>query len=166
MEFNPLKPNIIATAGAKGEIFVYDVNDPESAFRLGAAAARADDIEALAWNRKVSHILATGGSAGFVTVWDLKSKKPSLTLNNNRKAVSAIAWDPNNSTKLLTSTPDDNTPVIFLWDLRNSNAPERVLQGHEQGVLSLSWCKHDSDLLLSSGKDNKVIIWNPHTGER
>lgn len=166
MEFNPLKPNIIATAGAKGEIFVYDINDPESAFRLGAAAARADDIESLAWNRKVSHILATGGSAGFVTVWDLKSKKPSLTLNNNRKAVSAIAWDPNNSTKLLTSTPDDTTPVIFLWDLRNSNAPERVLQGHEQGVLSLSWCKHDSDLLLSSGKDNKVIIWNPQTGER
>lgn len=166
LEFNPLKTNIIATAGAKGEIFVYDVNDPESAFRLGTAAARADDIESLAWNRKVSHILATGGSGGFVTVWDLKSKKPSLTLNNNRKAVSAIAWDPNNSTKLLTSTPDDSTPVIFLWDLRNSNAPERVLQGHEQGVLSLSWCQHDSDLLLSCGKDNKVIIWNPQTGER
>lgn len=166
LQFNPLKTNIIATAGAKGEIFVYDVNDPESAFRLGNAAARADDIESLAWNRKVSHILATGGSGGFVTVWDLKSKKPSLTLNNNRKAVSAIAWDPNNSTKLLTSTPDDSTPVIYLWDLRNSNAPERVLQGHEQGVLSLSWCQHDSDLLLSCGKDNKAIIWNPQTGEK
>ena len=114
----------------------------------------------------MSHILATGGSGGFVTVWDLKSKKPSLTLNNNRKPVSAIEWDPNNSTKLLTSTPDDSTPVIFLWDLRNSNAPERVLQGHLSGVLSISWCQHDSDLLLSCGKDNKVIVWNPQTGER
>ena len=166
LQFNTLKPNILATAGAKGEIFVYDVNDPSSPFRLGTAAARADDIECLAWNRKVSHILATGGTGGFVTVWDLKTKKPSLTLNNNRKPVSAIAWDPNNSTKLLTSTPDDNTPVIFLWDLRNSNAPERVLQGHEQGVLSLSWCQQDSDLLLSCGKDNKTIVWNPQTGER
>ncbi|CAI4212481.1 unnamed protein product [Parascedosporium putredinis] len=162
----PLKPNILATAGAKGEIFVFDVNDPSTPFRLGTAAARADDIECLAWNRKVSHILATGGAGGFVTVWDLKTKKPSLTLNNNRKAVSAIAWDPNNSTKLLTSTPDDSTPVIFLWDLRNSNAPERVLQGHEQGVLSLSWCQQDSTILLSCGKDNKAIVWNPQTGER
>lgn len=120
----------------------------------------------MAWNRKVSHILATGGSGGFVTVWDLKTKKASLTLNNNRKPVSAIAWDPHNSTKLLTATPDDNTPVILLWDLRNSNAPERTLQGHEQGVLSLSWCEQDADLLLSCGKDNRTLLWNPQTGER
>lgn len=166
LQFNPLKPQILATAGAKGEVFIYDVNDISNPFRLGNAAARSDDIECLAWNQKVSHILATGGSGGFVTVWDLKTKKASLTLNNNRKAVSSIAWDPNNSTKLLTATPDDNTPVILLWNLRNSNAPERTLQGHEQGVLSLSWCQQDSDLLLSSGKDNRTIVWNPQTGER
>ncbi|KAH8706674.1 hypothetical protein BGZ61DRAFT_418987 [Ilyonectria robusta] len=166
LQFNPIKPQILATAGAKGELFIYDVNDVANPFRLGNAQARSDDIECLAWNQKVSHILATGGSGGFVTVWDLKTKKASLTLNNNRKAVSAIAWDPNNSTKLLTATPDDNTPIIMLWNLRNSNAPEKTLQGHEQGVLSLSWCQQDSELLLSSGKDNRTIVWNPLTGER
>lgn len=166
MQFNPLRPQILATAGAKGELFIYDVNDPSNAFRLGTAAARSDDLECVAWNRKVSHILATGGSGGFVTVWDLKTKKASLTLNNNRKAVSAIAWDPNNSTKLLTATPDDANPVILLWDLRNSNAPERTLQGHDQGVLSLSWCQQDAELLISCGKDNRTLIWNPQTGER
>ncbi|KAK5997091.1 Protein transport protein SEC31 [Cladobotryum mycophilum] len=166
LQFNPLKPHILATAGTKGELFVYDVNDIENPFRLGNAAARSDDIDCLAWNRKVSHILATGGPGGFVTVWDLKTKKASLTLNNSRKAVSAIAWDPNNSTKLLTATPDDNAPVILLWDLRNSNAPEKSLEGHEGGVLSLSWCQQDSDLLLSSGKDNRTIVWNPQTGEK
>jgi WD40 repeat protein len=49
----------------------------------------------LDWNKKVAHILVTGSSAGFVTVWDVKTKKESLTLNNmGRKAVSAVAWDP------------------------------------------------------------------------
>ncbi|KAK6206508.1 protein transport protein S31 [Pestalotiopsis sp. IQ-011] len=166
VQFNPLRPQILATAGAKGELFIYDVNDPSNAFRLGNTAARSDDLECVAWNRKVAHILATGGTGGFVTVWDLKTKKASLTLNNNRKAVSAIAWDPNNSTKLLTATPDDIAPLILLWDLRNSNAPERSLQGHEQGILSLSWCQQDPDLLLSCGKDNRTLIWNPQTGER
>ncbi|KAI0426510.1 hypothetical protein F5Y09DRAFT_60446 [Xylaria sp. FL1042] len=166
LQFNPLRPQILATAGAKGELFIYDINDPSNAFRLGTGAARTDDLECVAWNTKVSHILATGGSGGFVTVWDLKTKKASLTLNNNRKPVSSIAWDPNNSTKLLTATPDDITPVILLWDLRNSNAPERTLQGHEQGVLSVSWCQQDGDILLSSGKDNKTLVWNPQTGER
>ncbi|TVY43719.1 Protein transport protein [Lachnellula subtilissima] len=166
LQFNPLKPQILATAGTKGELFIYDINDISNPFRLGTAAARADDLECVAWNRKVPHILATGGSGGFVTVWDLKTKKASLTLNNNRKAVGAIAWDPNNATKLLTATPDDSSPVILLWDLRNSNAPERTLAGHDQGILSLSWCQLDSDLLLSCGKDNRTIVWNPQTGER
>lgn len=166
LQFNPLKPRVLATAGTKGELYIFDINDIENPFRLGSPTARSEEIECLAWNRKVSHILATGGSGGFVTVWDLKTKKASLTLNNNRKAVSSIAWDPNNSTKLLTATPDDSTPVILLWDLRNSNAPEKTLQGHEQGVLSLSWCHQDSDLLLSAGKDNRTIVWNPQTGEK
>jgi len=164
LQFNPLKPWILATAGAKGELFVWDINDTTTPFRLGAAAAH--DIDCLAWNPKVSNILATGGAGGFVTVWDLKTKKASITLNNNRKPVSAIAWDPTNSTRLLAATSDDSTPVIHLWNLRNSQVPEKTLQGHDQGVLSLSWCHQDPSLLISSGKDNRTLVWNPQTGER
>jgi protein transport protein SEC31 len=70
------------------------LNNVENPFRLGNAA-RADDIECLDWNKKVAHILVTGTSGGFVTVWDVKTKKESLTLTNyNRKPVSAVAWDP------------------------------------------------------------------------
>ncbi|CAK7203229.1 protein transport protein S31 [Sporothrix eucalyptigena] len=166
VQFNPLKPQILATAGAKGELFIYNVEDIQNPFRLGnAAASRVDDIECLAWNKKVSHILATGSSGGLVTVWDVKAKKASLTLNNNRKSVSSIAWDPTNSTKLVTASPDDNTPVIYLWNLRNSNAPEKTLTGHEQGVLSLSWCSQDPSILISCGKDNRTLVWNPNTGD-
>ena len=31
--------------------------------------------------------------------------------------------------------------------------------------MSLSWCPQDNDLLLSCGKDNRTICWNPQTGE-
>ncbi|KAK4139816.1 uncharacterized protein C8A04DRAFT_32646, partial [Dichotomopilus funicola] len=164
LQFNPLRPQVLATAGSRGELYVWDIHDTSTAFRLGTAAAH--DIDCVAWNRKVSNILATGSAGGFVTVWDLKTKKASLTLNNNRKPVSAIAWDPTNSTKLLTATSDDNTPVVLLWNLRNSQAPEKTLQGHDQGVLSLSWCQQDPGLLISCGKDNRTLVWNPQTGER
>lgn len=62
---------------------------------MGNSVARADDFECLDWNKNVPHIMVTGSSGGFVTVWDVKTKKESLTLNNlGRKAVSAVAWDP------------------------------------------------------------------------
>jgi WD40 repeat protein len=41
----------------------------------------------------------------------------------------------------------------------------KILTGHEKGVLSLSWCKQDADLLLSCGKDNRALCWNPQTSE-
>lgn len=114
LQFNPKHPNLLATGGAKGEVlytlvlkllsilahgfvqlYISDLHNVENPFRLGGTAARADDIECLDWNKRVAHILVTGSNAGFVTVWDVKTKKESLTLNNmGRKAVSAVAWDP------------------------------------------------------------------------
>lgn len=41
----------------------------------------------------------------------------------------------------------------------------QILTGHEKGVLSLSWCRQDADLLLSCGKDNRALCWNPQTSE-
>ncbi|KAF2096511.1 hypothetical protein NA57DRAFT_43004 [Rhizodiscina lignyota] len=166
LQFNPFRPELLASSGAKGELYITDLNNVASPFRLGTSAARADDFDALDWNKKVPHILVTGSSGGFVTVWDVKAKKESLTLNNQgRKAVSAVAWDPDIPTRLVTAIPNDQDPLILMWDLRNSNAPEKILRGHDQGVLSLSWCQQDSDLLLSCGKDNRTICWNPHTGQ-
>ena len=166
LQFNPKHSNLLATGGGKGELFITDLNNAESPIRLGNTAARADDIDCLDWNKKVSHIMVTGSSGGFVTVWDMKAKKESLTLNNaGRKAVSAVAWDPENPTKLITATSLEQEPLILVWDLRNANAPERTLRGHDSGVLSLSWCPQDHDLLLSCGKDNRTICWNPQTGQ-
>ena len=31
------------------------------------------------------------------------------------------------------------------------------------GVLSMAWCPQDADLLLSCGKDNRILCWNPNS---
>ena len=166
LQFNAFRSELLATVGAKGELFISDLNNVGSPFRMGNAVARADDFDCLDWNKRTAHILATGSSGGTMTVWDVKNKRESLTLNNmGRKPVSAIAWDPVKTTRLITAIPNDTDPVILVWDLRNANAPEKVLRGHDGGVLSLSWCQQDGDLLLSCGKDNRNICWNPQTGE-
>ncbi|KAL2435214.1 Protein transport protein sec31 [Exophiala dermatitidis] len=166
LQFNPKIQNFLATGGANGELFISDLNHLDAPIRLGSTAARADDIDCLDWNKKVSNILVTGSSGGFVTVWDMKTRKESLTLNNyQRKPASAIAWDPEKPTRLITAVPLEQEPVLLVWDLRNSNAPEKILRGHDSGVLSVSWCPQDHDLLLSCGKDNRTILWNPQSGQ-
>ena len=32
-----------------------------------------------------------------------------------------------------------------------------------RGILSVAWCQRDPDLLLSCGKDNRILCWNPNS---
>lgn len=66
---------------------------------------------------------------------------------------------------MVTASEDDSNPIVTLWDLRHAHSPEKILAGHTKGVLGVSWCRQDSDLLLSCGKDCKTLVWNPNSGE-
>lgn len=143
------------------------MTNPTKPYTPGTKSQRLEDITTLAWNRQVAYILATASNNGSTVLWDLRHKKELITLTHpgGRKPITALAWNPVEATQLVTASEDDNAPVILVWDLRNASAPMNGLQGHQKGILSLSWCPKDSDLLLSSGKDNSTLAWNPTTGE-
>ena len=46
---------------------------------------------------------------------------------------------------------------------RLASSPLKTLDAHSKGILSVAWCQDDSDLLLSCGKDNRIICWNPNS---
>ena len=46
---------------------------------------------------------------------------------------------------------------LGLWGCGRGTAQ---LQGHQQGVLSISWCPQDTTLLMSCGKDNRTFLWD------
>ncbi|KAJ1021086.1 hypothetical protein NDA16_003872 [Ustilago loliicola] len=187
LDFNPLQPNLLSSGAVAGEIFIWDLNSPAKPYSPGARSQKLDEITSLAWNCQVPHVLATSSSSGYTVVWDLKGKREVVALQygggagtaggslgfnaggalaaGGRRGMSAVAWHPDTPTRLVTASEDDSSPVIMLWDLRNSRAPEKIMTGHDKGVLSLSWCKQDADLLLSCGKDNRSICWNPQTCE-
>lgn len=170
LQFNPLQPHILVTGGSHGEIFIWDTKTFAEPFAPGKAMTPMDEITSVAWNNSVSHIFASTSNGGFTSIWDLKSKREVLHLSYNgplgRAEFSSVTWHPTQSRKLITASENDGCPLILTWDLRNTNEPEKILQGHTKGVLSLDWCKQDSDLLISSGKDNSTLLWNPITGEK
>lgn len=58
---------------------------------------------------------------------------------------------------------EDQAPVVQLWDLRFATSPLKTLENHQRGILSLAWCAQDSNLLVSCGKDNRIVCWNPNS---
>ncbi|TFK38647.1 hypothetical protein BDQ12DRAFT_683110 [Crucibulum laeve] len=185
LHFNPNHTNLLASGGINGEVFVWDLKDTSKPYSPtpGTKSNKLDEITALEWNQQVPHILAGASSTGYTVVWDLRGKREVVALAygggagtlagqvgagmavGGRRGMSDIAWHPDNATRVVTASEDDSSPIIMVWDLRNARAPEKILTGHEKGVLSLSWCKQDADLLLSCGKDNRALCWNPQTSE-
>lgn len=168
LQFNPIQNHVLVTGGSNGQIFIWDTKTFSEPFAPGQAMTPMDEITSVSWNNSVSHILASTGNGGYTSIWDLKTKREVLHLSytgaGGRANFSYVSWHPSQSTKLITASDNDSCPLILTWDLRNSNAPEKILEGHKKGVLSLDWCKQDPTLLLSSGKDNSTFLWNPIEG--
>ena len=173
LEFNPFSPNLLASGASDGELCIWDVGNPAQpslypAMKGAAPGATAGgDITCLAWNRKVQHILGTATVGGTVVVWDLKKQRPVISFKDpaGRRRCSAVAWNPDVATQLIVASDDDLSPALQLWDLRNSVSPLMELHGHSKGVLAVSWCPQDASLLLSSSKDNRIIVWDATTGQ-
>ncbi|KAF0984807.1 hypothetical protein FDP41_000706 [Naegleria fowleri] len=175
LEFNPKQVNLLASAGDDGQLYIWNLKQPNQpqAVVLGCKNPHQNQtISHLQWNRKFEYILATTSHQGTSVVWDLKQKRVLVPFSNTahpKSRYSSVAWNPDIHTQLLVACEDDERPVIEVWDLRKAYAPIRELgagqQGHQRGVLSVSWCPDDSNLLVSTGKDNRTLIWNPNTGD-
>jgi len=169
LQFNPLQPSLLATSGQDKELRIWTLTDPSNALlSLDPTAQKnphGSEVTDLKWNLKFAHILSCTTSGGQAHVWDLKAKRCTVTFQNQNKApINCIAWHPDNATCVAVAT-DDPKPVIQTWDLRKAVAPTRTLTGHTGGVLSLSWCPMDSNLLMSCGRDGRTVCWNPNTGD-
>eukprot|EP00762_Andalucia_godoyi_P003033 ANDGO_04180.mRNA.1 Protein transport protein SEC31 homolog B len=169
LQFNPFQPSMLASGGADGQVYIWTLGESSGAWAApGGRNPHTEEVSDVAWNRKVAHILGSTSINGLSVVWDLKQKRPVFTFaDKNRKLrCSAISWNPENATQVAVASEDDASPVVQIWDLRTAVAPIRVLEGHSAGILSLAWCPDDAGLLLSCGRDNRVICWNPEDGRQ
>ena len=164
LQVNPFQPFLVASGSVDGEVCLWDLRDLSKPYPPGSSKSQQlEDVTDLAWNLKVPHILATASSNGYTVVWDLKNRKEILQLTAGRYSISSIAWNPDNPTQLLAAS--DDSGLIYSWDLRNARAPEKTLSSHTKGILSIAWCPKDAEMLISTGKDCRVVFWNPSTAE-
>jgi protein transport protein SEC31 len=78
-----------------------------------------------------------------------------------------MVWNPEIPTQFLVANDDPQNPALKIWDLRNPDYPVATYQDlHYDGILSVSWCLSDPNLLVSSGKDFRTVLANSKTGER
>mmetsp|Transcript_17174 Transcript_17174/g.36925 ORF Transcript_17174/g.36925 Transcript_17174/m.36925 type:complete len:1182 (+) Transcript_17174:168-3713(+) len=165
VQFHPVKPNLLATCGGDGEVDILNCDNPSAPQMYkpseSAKTHQGSEVLNVAWNKKVPHILASCSNKGTTVVWDLKQKKEVISFQDpaSRARCSDVSWNPEKPTQLLVAYDDDRQPSMQMWDLRNVKYPFKETQGHTKGILSVAWCASDPNLILSCGKDNRIVCW-------
>lgn len=164
LDFNSFQSNLLASGASESEIFIWDLNNTNTPMTPGSKSQPPEDITSIAWNKQVQHILASSFPTKCV-VWDLRKNDPIIKLSDSASRIrwNVVAWNPEIATQLCLGSEEDQNPVIQLWDLRFATSPLKILENHQRGVLSVSWCHQDTDMLLSCGKDNRILCWNPNS---
>ncbi|XP_056258833.1 protein transport protein Sec31A isoform X8 [Seriola aureovittata] len=167
LDVNPFQTNLFASGGNESEIYIWDMNNFGAPMTPGPKTQPLEDISCVSWNRQVQHILASASPSGRASVWDLRKNDLIIKVSDhsNRMHCSGLAWNPEVATQLVLASEDDRMPVIQMWDLRFATSPLKILENHTRGVLSIAWSLADPELLLSCGKDSRILCWNPNTAE-
>jgi len=74
LDINPFQKNLLASGGSSSEILIWDLNNPVTPMTPGAKLQPLDDINCVAWNNQVQHILGSTCS-GKCVVWDLRKNE-------------------------------------------------------------------------------------------
>ncbi len=99
----------------------------------------------------------SASSDGEIIIWDLLSHEIENRAKVHRKAIYSLSIS---NGSLLAASEDKSISILE----RNSLTYSNKLMGHKKSVKSVF--SYGSDMLVSSGKDKQLIIWDSHSAEK
>lgn len=155
----------MASGGGAGQILLWDCANLKTPFSPGMPNF-PDQVKLLRWNHKNESVFASISSRR-VSFWDLRRNgAPVLEFAEIPGCDwSSLCWNPSDASQLIVASQSQHASVIQKWDSRFTQTPVKEYRHHNMGVTSLDWNRSDDRLLISSGCDGQVIIWNHETCE-
>lgn len=101
-------------------------------------------------------LLAAGGDAGKIQLWDAGTGSRKTPLRGDRSDVLALAFSPRKGTALLASAGSDGQ--VRLWDVALAREVRPPLRGHRSAVQTLAFSP-DGRFLTSGSTSGSVWWW-------
>ncbi|BFZ04672.1 hypothetical protein BsWGS_07710 [Bradybaena similaris] len=116
-------------------------------------------------------ITEAAGGGSFLVLPLAKTGRVSIDhpmVSGHKGAVLDIAWCPHNDNVIASASEDC---AIKVWQIPEDGLKENLtesvvdLMAHQRRVTLLVWHPTAMNVLLSTGSDNVIILWNVGTGE-
>ncbi|EEQ39755.1 Histone-binding protein RBBP4 or subunit C of CAF1 complex family protein [Clavispora lusitaniae] len=139
------------------KLALWDVVKPEAPKeKILTHSAVINDIS---FSRPSKYLFGSVSDDFSTQIHDIRAinQSPVIKITNNHVA-NAISFHPSVSSLFATAGKDN---VVKLYDARNVNEPIRLLFGHNDSVVGLTWdADNEPNLLHSWGLDKRVITWD------
>jgi WD40 repeat protein len=156
---------LVSASSQGGDVWVWDVATGEPVLLIPDAVDGCS-VEAVAFHPRNRWVaaggmdwLATGGSDGAVSVWDIDARHEVLLLDGGS---TRIAFHPSGERLAAASLSHS----IRVWDLPlSSGSPtlRGVLSGHTDAVTCVAYSPNGR-LLATGGDDHTLRLWDADTG--
>jgi ribosome assembly protein RRB1 len=121
-------------------------------------------IEDIQWSKAEQTVFATGGTDGYIRIWDTRSKKhkPAISVVGSNTDINVLSWSEKINYLLASG---DDAGKWGIWDLRNfkpNEQPSPVAQYdfHKSAITSISFNPLDESIIAVSSEDNTVTLWD------
>ncbi|XP_030752508.1 PH-interacting protein isoform X2 [Sitophilus oryzae] len=165
----------LATGSADHNVRVYYMKGDEGPQRILETEAHTDRVDSIQWAHSGLKFLS-GSKDGTAIIWWFEQQQwknihldMTTKLSNDQKVVECdskkirvtmVAWD--RSDLLVITAVSDHT--LKVWNSLNGELL-KVLPGHTDEVYVLEPHPHDNDVILSTGHDGQLLVWDLNKGE-
>ena len=151
----------LVAAGAADSVLIWDAQSGESVFRF--APEDFDHVPVRALTFTPEGRLLVGGGSGVVYVWDLELRRQLAHFSTYLMSWGALAANPLGAELAAGGEAEGRSPLALYSHLTGKR--RRYLDGHFQGrVETIAYSP--GGILLASGDDSSLEIWDLCVGER
>uniref|UniRef100_A0A3Q0QXP9 WD repeat domain 1 n=1 Tax=Amphilophus citrinellus TaxID=61819 RepID=A0A3Q0QXP9_AMPCI len=142
-----------ATAGADGQIFLYDGTTGELVGSLGGEKAHKGGIYAVSWSPDSSQLISASGDK-TVKLWDVGAATAVTTFNLGSDVTDqqlGCLWQKDHLLSISLSG------YINYLDKNNPNRPIRTVKGHSKSIQCVTVHKNEGQAYIYSGSHDGHI---------
>ncbi|XP_046721676.1 WD repeat-containing protein 1 isoform X1 [Silurus meridionalis] len=154
--------NRFVSAGADGQIFIFDGKTAEHLGSLGGDKAHDGGVYAVSWSSDSTQLISASGDK-TVKLWDVASGTAVTTFKLGNDVLDqqlGCLWQKNHLLSISLSG------YINYLDKSNPNRPIRTVKGHSKSIQCVTVHKDDGKNIIYSGShDGHINYWDAQSGE-
>jgi WD40 repeat protein len=159
LTYSPDGTVLAAASGTPGKVGEVKLLDPVNRTIVADLDRVGDMLFALAFSGDGAR-LACGGADNAIRVYDMKSRKRELVIEQHADWVLAVAFTPDGE-HILSASRDKSARVL---DAKKGSV-EHAYLGHEEIVYGVA-VSGDGKTAYSAGKDKKIHLWAVKDGKK